>query len=483
MQKPLRFCLHSSFYILHFLNMSRVHSCNVVQSVGSNRQLWQFNAHGNVALSREHSAPVGSFLPEHIAQKTWQQLWQPRLNIAWLPPESVFFRVVHLPQSNFAETLSMVELQLEKLSPIPVGQVVWSIHIVPAQKNAGANDLQTVVIVFAERKVVEEHLGQLESDGYLADRIELEALDQISAAKVESSGAWIYPGLGGGANTALVAWWYGGKLQTLNTLILPGTGERSDALKEQLSQMAWAGELEGWLTSLPSWTLVAVDESVAQWEAPLRKGLDAPIHLVKPVKPADLAALTAKRAAESDGKANLIPAEYATRYRNQFLDRLWIRGALAVAALYLIGVAFYFAVVGFQDYRVDQVEAKIAGLGEDYTNSIQMRERYQVLKTRQELKFAALDCWKAVAENLPETVTLETMGFSDGRKLTINGTAPQENNGDVLKFYSDVRKATSMSDQPLFDLSKGKEPELRLGPGGTVVNWSFFLDLKRTEGE
>jgi hypothetical protein len=201
------------------------------------------------------------------------------------------------------------------------------------------------------------------------------------------------------------------------------------------------------------------------------------------VKPADLAALTAKRAAESDGKANLIPAEYATRYRNQFLDRLWIRGALAVAALYLIGVAFYFAVVGFQDYRVDQVEAKIAGLGEDYTNSIQMRERYQVLKTRQELKFAALDCWKAVAENLPETVTLETMGFSDGRKLTINGTAPQENNGDVLKFYSDVRKATSMSDQPLFDLSKGKEPELRLGPGGTVVNWSFFLDLKRTEGE
>jgi hypothetical protein len=465
------------------MSKSRVHSCNVVQSVGTNRQLWQFSASNEVALSREHAAPVGQFLPESIAQKNWQQLWQPRLNIAWLPPESVFFRVVHLPPSNLAETLSMVELQLEKLSPVPLGQAVWSIHIIPPQKNAGANDLQTVVIVFAERKHVEEHLGQLEADGYLADRIELQALDQIAAAKVETNGAWIYPGLAGGSNTALVAWWYGGKLQTLNSLILPTTGERADALKEQLSQMAWAGELEGWLTALPSWTLVADDESVAQWEAPLRKGLDAPIHLVKPVKLAELAALTAKRSAASDGKANLIPAEYATRYRNQFLDRLWIRGALAVAALYLICVAVYFAIVGVQDYRVDQVESKIAGLGEDYTNSIQMRERYQILKTRQELKFAALDCWKAVAENLPETVTMETMGFSDGRKLTLNGTAPQENNGDILKFYSDVRKANSMSNQPLFDLSKGKEPELRLGPGGTVVNWSFNLDLKRTEAE
>ncbi len=310
----------------------------------------------------------------------------------------------------------------------------------------------------------------------------MQALDEIAAAKVTNNGAWIYPGLGGGPDTALVAWWYGGKLQTLNSLILPSTGERSDALKEQLSQMAWSGEMEGWLTSLPSWTLVADDESVAQWEAPLRRGLDAPIHLVKPVKPTELAALTAKRSAASDVKGNLIPAEFATRYRNQFVDRIWIRGALAVVALYLIGVAIYFGIVGFQDYRVGQVESKIAGLGEDYTNTIQLRERHAVLKTRKELKFAALDCWKVLSENQPESVTLETFGFSDGRKLVLNGTAPQEKNSDVLKMFADMRKAT-VNGQPMFDFTRGKEPELRLGPGGTIVNWNFTLELKRTEGE
>lgn len=464
------------------MSKSRVHSCNVLRSVGDDRQLWQFSTQGEVALKSELSASAGESLPQHIAQKNWQQLWQPRLNVAWLPPESVFFRVVHLPQSNFAETLSMVELQLEKLSPIPVGQAVWSVHLMPQQPGAAADELQTLVIVFAERKHVEQYLGTLEGEGYLADCIELQALDEIAAAKVTSNGAWVYPGLGGGPNTALVAWWYGGKLQTLNTLILPSKGERSDALKEQLSQMAWAGEMEGWLTALPSWTLVADDEAVAAWEAPLRRGLDAPIHLVKPVKSVELAALTAKRAAASEGKGSLIPAEFATRYRNQFVDRIWIRGALAIAALYLIGVAIYFGIVGFQDYRVGKIETEIVNLGESYTNSIQLRERHTVLKTRQELKFAALDCWKTLSENLPETVTLETFGFSDGRKLILNGTAPQENYNDVLKLFADMRKAT-INGQPMFDMAKGKEPNQRLGPGGTIVNWDFTLELKRTEGE
>ena len=45
-----------------------------------------------------------------------------------------------------------------------------------------------------------------------------------------------------------------------------------------------------------------------------------------------------------------------------------------------------------------------------------------------------------------------------------------------------MRKAT-VNGQPMFDMTKGKEPNQRLGPGGTIVNWDFTLELKRTEGE
>ena len=463
--------------------MARLHSCNVLKSAGNDRRLWQFNAQGNFPLAREQNASGGQALSASLAQKSWPQLWQPRLNVALLPPDSVFFRVVNLPPSTFAETLAMVELQLEKLSPIPVGQVVWSAYVLPAAPNAPATDLQTLIVVFVERRVVEDFLGQLETAGYLADRIELSALDQIAAARVDGNGAWIYPGVNGGPDTALVAWWYDGKLQSLNPITLPATGDRAESLKEQLAQMAWAGELEGWLTALPQWTLVGDNEAVAQWEAPLRKGLDAPIRLVNPTPLTELATLSAKRSVASDGKGNLIPPEYATRYRNQFHDRLWIRGMFAVGAIYLIIIAIYFAVISVQEYRVGKVETFVNNLGPTYTNTLQLRERYQVLKTREELKFAALDCWKVTAELLPESATLDGFAFSEGRKLALNGTAPGESVNDVIKFYGDIRKSPGKDGQPMFDFTKGQELSTRLGPGGTVVNWNFTLELKRTDSE
>ncbi len=461
--------------------MARLHSCNVLKSTGNDRQLWQFNAQGNFPLAREQKAVGGEVLSASLAHKSWPQLWQPRLNIALLPPDSVFFRVVHLPPSNFAETLSMVELQLEKLSPIPTGQVVWSVYVLPTPAEAAATDLQTLIVTFVERKVVEDFLGQLETAGYLADRIELSALDQIAAAKIDGNGAWIYPGASGGPDTALVAWWYGGKLHSLNPVTMPAAGDRAESLKEQLAQMAWAGELEGWLTALPQWTLVADDEAAAQWEAPLKQGLDAPIRQVATLPSAELAALTAKRAATADVKANLIPPEFATRYRNQFFDRLWIRGVFAVGAIYFFIVGIYIAAVSVQDYRVGAVEARVEGLSEDYTNALQLKARLQVLKTREELKFAALDCWKVTAELLPETLTLESFGFSDGRKLALSGTAPADSVGDVNKFYGEIRKATA-NNQPMFDFNKGQPLSTRAGPGG-LVNWNFGLELKRTEAD
>ena len=379
----------------------------------------------------------------------------------------------------------MLELQLEKLSPVPIAQVVWSVCTLPPRPDSPAGKLQTSVVIFVERKVVEEFLGQLEGQGYLADRLELGVLDQLTAADASENGAWVYPGAWGQRQTALVAWWFDGTLQNLSSVSLPVTGDAALALQEQLTQMTWGAELEGWLTKPPIWTLVADEARVTEWEAPLRKALDAPIHVVQPLKPVELAALTARRVASSDGATSLVPGEISTRYRNQFWDSLWLRGGLAVGGLYLLGIAIYFAAVFVQDFRVSRVEEQVAGLGASYTNAIQLREKYQVLKTRQELKFAALDCWKATAELLPESVQLDGFGFSDGRKLTLNGTAAADKVNDVLEFYGAMRKAT-LKGQPMFettDAKKGQEISTRLGPGGTVVNWNFGLELKQTEGE
>ena len=457
--------------------MARWHSCNVLHVGPDHRRVWHFDARGaEFAVNREQTVRDGESLPYTLVTKTWRSLWQPKLNVAWLPAHSVFLRVAHLPRSNFEETRSMVELQLEKLSPIPVTQVVWSMQVLPQLKG----DLQTVVVTLAERKAVEDFLGQLEGQGYLPDRLEVPVLDQLQATAVTEDGAWIYPGSGDGRNAALVAWWYDGALQNLNLVTLPEVGDRAAALKAQLSQIVWSGELEGWLTAPPVWHLVADEKLAAEWGNALQLALSEQIKVSPPLPPVELAARTAKRAAVADTKVNLLPEEFLTRYKLQFQDRLWMRGLGALVAIYLAGVVVYALVLGGLFVRTHSVESKVAKISNDYTNATQVIARYDVLKDRQDLKFAALDCWKAVADTLPGELTLDNFTFSEGHKLTLRGNAGPGMNNEALSFFEQLRKAKK-DEQALFDLAKSDaSPGFGSLPGGGV-SWSFTLELKRVE--
>ena len=356
---------------------------------------------------------------------------------------------------------------------MPVAQIVWSICILPHAEG----NLQTVVVMIVSRNEVEEFLGQLEGQGFLADRLELPLLDQLQATTITQSGAWIYPEAPGGRNAALVAWWYGGVLQNIDLITLP-PANRPESLKEQLLQMAWAGELEGWLTAPPTWHLVADAPTAAEWEPALRAGLEQPVEVIAPVSTTGLAALTAARAALAGPQGNLLPTEFSTRYQQQFVDRLWMRGLGAVVALYLVGVLVYFARLQWELYRTNTVEQQVAELGPNYTNSIQLRDRFKVLKERQELKFAALECWKTVAELLPDGVTLDGYNFNDGKKLTLSGSAPADQVKRLLDFDADIRKAV-VNGQLLFDPNAGDHVTYRSAPSG--VSWSCVLELKRSE--
>ena len=470
--------------------MARWHSCNILQVASDANRLWQFDAKGGgFALHREHRGALDEPLPARSIAKSWSSLWQPRLNVAWLSPENVFLRAIELPKSNFEETFAMVELQLEKLSPLPVTQIVWTIHIlsrrsearaaVPASGETKAEDLQTVVVVIVERGVVEEFLGKLESRGYLADRLEVPMLDQLEATPATEDGAWIYPVALAGQSAALVAWWCGNVLRNLSFVVLPPTGDRAKTLKSQLAQLAWAGELEGWLTAPRiQWHLVADPAVATEWENALREGLGEPVQVAPPLPPGELAARTAQRAAAAGSRTALLPAEFPARYHQQFVDRLWLRGLLAAGVLYAIGVVIYFCATGGLAYRTRGVERQAAALSGSYTNVMELKARYDVLRERQDLKYAALDCWKAVAERLPTNITLQRFSFADGQKLSLSGTAPADQVNTVFDFNTTMQKATNQN-RPMFDPQGGEPVNPRIA--GNKATWSFSLQLQHTE--
>jgi len=129
--------------------------------------------------------------------------------------------------------------------------------------------------------------------------------------------------------------------------------------------------------------------------------------------------------------------------------------------------------------RTQSVENKVAAASNSYTNATEIKARYDVLMDRQALKFAALDCWKAVADTMPDALTLEGFTFSDGRRMMLNGNAPAGQDKEIISFYDQVRKVAT-NGQPMFDVNTSESLRMNSGPGGALL-WNFTLELKRVE--
>ncbi|HOW64264.1 MAG TPA: hypothetical protein P5186_17280 [Candidatus Paceibacterota bacterium] len=472
------------------------HLCNILRLSENARDLWQFNLTGaNENLAAENQSLASTPLPAALVAKTWRSLWQRKLNVAWLPADQVYLRVVQLPACDPNELQSMVELQLEKLSPIPVAQVVWSLEVVPTATRPAAPpptpetgsdtapatppSMQTVIVVIVARNLVEAFLGQLENQGYQADRIEFPALHQLLTLPVEADSIWIYPKIVEGKNTFLAAWWTRGVLQYIALLTLPSDPRWSACLTDHLSQMAWSGEAEGWLGSKLECHLVADPETAAVWEPVLNEWLGEAPRVMPPLPARDLASLSARRLMKRESRVNLMPGEYTARYRQQYTDRLWMRGLGAVVVLYLIGVLVYLGALEVLKYQYNRVQKHVKALTPDYQKVLQLRAKVQVYQLRQDLKYTALDCWRVVSELLPEELTLESLSFQRG-KLVVSGMVPADQVTKVNEFNQAMIGATSEGRRVF---SKVGSPNSQTGAGGQTYSWNFSCDLPVTEIE
>ncbi|MCU0788692.1 MAG: hypothetical protein MUC91_10965, partial [Verrucomicrobia bacterium] len=95
-------------------------------------------------------------------------------------------------------------------------------------------------------------------------------------------------------------------------------------------------------------------------------------------------------------------------------------------------------------------------------------------------KYAALDCWKLTAELLPSEVVLDGMNFSDGSKLTLNGTVP-ETSVDALIDFSAALRNVKVDGKPLFDPGQGEQLSYKKSPRAAEMSWNFSLVLRRSE--
>ena len=453
----------------------RWQTCNILEPGLDKRRLWSFVAgKSGFTLVQQQNVAIKDPLPVKEVGRDWKNLLQPKLNIAWLPTGQVFLRVLQLPVGELDEMMSMVELQLEKISPIPVTQIVWTAEVLPQKKD----NLQTVVVVIVGRDVVENFLGELESQGFLPDRLEYPLLDLILNTRVSEDGAYVFPSEIPGAYAGVVAWWYGGVLRELGLLHLEANPQSQDQLREQLAQMAWSGQLDGWLKNSPTFHIVASNELGQTWAGLFAPWSEKPAQVIKATADPLLATFSADRASRRPVNTGILPFEYVTRYTQEFHDRLWMRLLFVLVGFYVLAVIGYMGAVQVRGLSADQAELQRSSLATQYTNTMKIKAQLEILQNREALKFAALDCWKVAARLLPDDVTIQSMDFRDGKIFSISGVAPADKNEAITEFNANLRKAT-LHDQQMFE--RVDLPQIKLNPGNVTLTWNFSCELARAE--
>ena len=403
-------------------------SCNLLEPATEGSRLCQFSVSSKkVKLSGDLRVADLIELPAKAVGKDWSDLLSRKLNIATLPPEKVFLRVVELPECEPDELLPMVEFQIEDLSPLPLAQAVWSAEAVPGSTGTEGN--QTVLVMIAERGVVEDRLDELEAANYLADRVEVPLLRELVPGEPREDGAHIQLVQGADSVLALVSWWFDGRLRDVNSFNLPDTAASRDELVEKINSVALAGEVAGWMPDEPACHLAKRGDVAADWNTALAKCFGR-IREVEPMSEVDLATAAVEFTARTTAPG-LMLEDYSARNRQRFQDGLWMQGIKGAVALMLMGLCIFFAYGSWLQGNLEDLNQQVKVQGLQYTNALSLKAKMQTLKKQEALKTAALNAWSEVAIGLPGELKFTQLAFSsdrtlDGntsRKLRIVGTA------------------------------------------------------------
>ena len=158
-----------------------------------------------------------------------------------------------------------------------------------------------------------------------------------------------------------------------------------------------------------------------------------------------------------------------------------MRGLGALVALYLLGVAGYFALLQQADTQHADLVKQANGLSGSYTNALVTKARIQVLQEQIALKSAAIESLKAVAAKLPEGMQLSDFAFQRGQKIALRGTVPAEQIGKLTDFSAALQGVT-LNGQPLF---KNVSAPTSQGSGAAAnqFSWTLACELRGPELE
>lgn len=420
--------------------------CHIVFQEDGTTHLKSFAARGkNFAFQKSISVDESEAFPKVTYDKTWKSAFSPSLNVAILPASEVFYRILNLPTVEESEIPEMVELQLERISPLPPNQIYWSWEILRDHEQTGESNHTNVLVSIVEQKTVHNFCSDLESRNFYADMVSIGHLLHFKDVPDRQDVLRIHATRKDEAAECLIQWWVDGQLRNISQMEESSLENLVPQVEQELRQTYWAGQMEGWIDTMPPLEVHCRAEDKSGWNA-LKEGLSVMnIQFCDPIPEIDLDTRLATYFGRGEIHSDLQPGDIKKTYQSRQFDSLWMNALVGLAALYLVGLGVYFFFLKQAQNERDGVKGNIAAISNVYTNALKLDEQIRITQGQLDLRFAALDSWKVVVDVLPQDLTFRQFKFSKGESLLLSGEGPYGKN-DLVNSYVDALTALVAAD-------------------------------------
>lgn len=369
-----------------------------------------------------------------------------------LTTERALLRVVDLPTTDPAEMPDMVELQVEKISPFSLDQVVLSHETLSEQ-----GPVSRVLMASVQREVIEQAAAPFEAAGHLPNRVDLDVLGWWElirdAGHVPDQGRQAYLLLDQEGTELVVT--QDGVPVLFRAL---GGHEYSD-------EQAWFEELADeaayTLAALESeWGLMPVNHLQCwHWgeQAPrplfdlISKETGLTISAERFESLPCLSEGLARRAArEGTPPLNLALPEWALGRRSKRTRRHVAIGVSALLAVWALVILSLFFLVRQGRTSTQTMEVSAQRKETDAGEVRRLKGRVDALEKRLDRRYSALECLREISVLLPAEVEISTFMYKKSSDVSIRGQAPATT--PVHNFVEGMEKSSLFTEVKTEDI-------------------------------
>lgn len=393
-----------------------------------------------------------------------------------LPSSHLLMRILELPSTNPQELKSMVDLQMDQISPFPVDQLTVSYEVLRSTE-----DHSRVLAVAAQRKTVDA-LGDL----FKAQHVYIRSLDAevlawwsllIAHGRVPCQGRVVLI-LEEHTEFSMIVVDEGVPI-CFRSLELFHNFSSEDVMQEIADEMRYTllsleaeyGHRDG--AALEVWSATGIPERLVSMLQELCGG-QANVHALDSIPPVSegLALRTAERRLHH---VELVPREWIDLQRRKRLMKIATIAAVAVLSIWLAVVLVTGIVFSFQQAAYNRVRKEAAKYEGPAKAAIMARNEMLSLEKYADRSHSALECLREVTVALPDGVEVASFTFKKGDAVSLRGSS--ERAEAVYDFFQNLGAAkifAGVKDQPV---------STRLVKDKHVSTFSVTAELPKDETE